>query len=180
MRERSGKPTGADALGAIDARLGTLLDTLRAALGSALEGGGTSGTTTLGGDALRAEIRVKVGGLATGSAAAPRTEPRQPGRKPDAAPAAPAAPEVRTPILDIHESAEAWTVIVELPGVGPEEIDVAVEGPRVQLTTRGARRFAAGIDVPAGIDPGRLDIRMSNGILEITAPRGGEAADGHA
>lgn len=89
------------------------------------------------------------------------------------------------PLVDVAESDDAVTVSAELPGVDPKEIDIDVSGN--VLTIRGEKkqeheekdrnyhfversfgRFQRSIQLPASVDPDKVDAVCKNGTLTIT------------
>ena len=102
-----------------------------------------------------------------------------------------AAPQIR---VDVKETAEAYVVHAELPGVKKEAIEVEIEGNEVSIAAeigakrenrdgekwlrtervfgKSARRFA----LPQEIDEGRADAKFADGVLELTLPKKAPAA----
>ena len=96
--------------------------------------------------------------------------------------------------VDVRETAEAYVVHAELPGVKKEAIEVEIEGNEVSIAAeigakrenrdgekwlrverfqgRTARRFA----LPQEIDEGRADAKFADGVLELTLPKKAPAA----
>ena len=96
--------------------------------------------------------------------------------------------------VDVRETADAYVVVAELPGVKKEGIEVQIEGNEVSIaaeigaareTREGekwlrterfqgqtARRFA----LPQEIDEARADARLTDGVLELTLPKKAPAA----
>lgn len=94
--------------------------------------------------------------------------------------------DVWTPPSDIFETEEGIVVLVELPGVAPEDIELHIEGDKLIL--RGARRevcphckksyrqmelrygpFERLLALPCPVGEGKASLR--NGVLEIFLPR---------
>lgn len=90
--------------------------------------------------------------------------------------------------VDVSETAEAYRVAAELPGVKKDQINVEIEGHEVTIsaeTRRGdaadgvkwlrverplgksARRFA----LPQEIDEARAEAKFADGVLELTLPK---------
>ncbi len=91
--------------------------------------------------------------------------------------------------VDVRETAEAYVVVAELPGVKKDGIEVEIEGNEVSIAAeigaqretregekwlhterfqgKTARRFA----LPQEIDEGRADARLTEGVLELTLPK---------
>jgi HSP20 family protein len=88
------------------------------------------------------------------------------------------------PPLDVYETPERYTIIVELSGMTTEDVEITVED--AILTLRGDRKFYAGmpedafhrierrygpfqrrITLPQQCDTAKIDASMSNGLLTI-------------
>ena len=91
--------------------------------------------------------------------------------------------------FDVRESAEAYTVNAELPGVKKEDIHVEVEGNEVTISAetrrdaeqkdgakwlrterfygKSARRFA----LPQDLDQSKVAAKFIDGVLELTLPK---------
>ena len=91
--------------------------------------------------------------------------------------------------IDVRETAEAYTVYAELPGVRKEDIAVEIEGNEVALSAetrrdaaqkeadkwlrterffgKSARRFA----LPAELDESKAAAKFTDGVLELTLPK---------
>ncbi len=101
-------------------------------------------------------------------------------------PQAAAAPDVRTPALDVKEDDKAYTVTVDLPGVAKDNVKIAVEGKRVTLEAgteraaekkegerviyreRTAARYARSFTLPAEIDQAASAAQLDQGVLTLT------------
>jgi HSP20 family protein len=94
------------------------------------------------------------------------------------------------PVADVVETAEAYVVEIELPGVGPEDFTVQAEG--CDLVVRGERRpaassrpeafhrverrhgpFARGFRLPQDIDAEAVSARLTDGVLRLVLPKAG-------
>jgi len=92
------------------------------------------------------------------------------------------------PAVDIVESADAYLVKAELPGLSPENIDVQVEND--VLTLRGERKsetneerggyrrversygsFARSFVLPKGTKAESIDAQIEHGVLTVTIPK---------
>jgi HSP20 family protein len=91
--------------------------------------------------------------------------------------------------VDVRETAEAYVVHAELPGVKKDQIEVEIEGNEVSIAAqvggkreaaadgkwlrverfqgRTARRFA----LPQELDESRADAKFTDGVLELTLPK---------
>ncbi len=91
------------------------------------------------------------------------------------------------PLTDIREHAGGVTITVEMPGVGPDDVDIELE--RRVLTIRGRgrvtspegyRRVYAEYDdgdyersftISEDLDAGKIKASMKNGLLSLELPR---------
>ncbi len=91
--------------------------------------------------------------------------------------------------MDVLDKAIAYEVVVDLPGVKKEEINVAVEGGRVTITAeskgerevkegervlhceRYATRYARSFELPGEVTEEGADARFENGVLTLTLPK---------
>ena len=90
--------------------------------------------------------------------------------------------------VDVRETAEAYTVAAELPGVRKDQINVEIEGNEVTISAetqreaardgekylrverfygKTARRFA----LPQELDEAKAQARFTDGVLELTLPK---------
>lgn len=95
------------------------------------------------------------------------------------------------PLTDIVESAEGYTLMLEMPGVAAEDVDVTLD-KRV-LTVRGKVHaakpeklelaygeygegdFERAFTLSDDFDPGKIGATVANGLLTVTLPRAAEA-----
>jgi HSP20 family protein len=90
--------------------------------------------------------------------------------------------------VDVKETAGAYTVSAELPGVRKDEINVEIEGNEVTISAetrreerkegekhlrlerafgKTARRFT----LPQDLDEGKAEAKFTDGVLELTLPK---------
>jgi HSP20 family protein len=91
-----------------------------------------------------------------------------------------------TPATDVYSTDDAVFVSVELPGVGPDDVAVDVDGRA--LTVRGTRHFSGegaayhrlersygefrcAIVLPADADAARRRVQLAGGVLTVEIPR---------
>ena len=96
--------------------------------------------------------------------------------------------------IDVRETAEAYTVLADLPGVKKEDIHVEIEGNEVTLSAetrreteakegekvlrtertfgKSVRRFA----LPAELDEAKAVAKFTDGVLDLTLPKKASAA----
>ena len=81
--------------------------------------------------------------------------------------AGPVVAEVREPLVDVFDEGQEIVVAAELPGVGEEEIRVAVQDDILSLETTGERKYAKEILLSGPVDAATLKKTYKNGILEL-------------
>jgi len=99
--------------------------------------------------------------------------------------------ETWVPPVGIHESAEAFTIAVELPGVKKEDIQLELKDE--SLTLRGERKperdvnegvhrmervygpFHRSFNLPSNINTSAVKASFRDGVLEIVLPKAEEA-----
>lgn len=77
------------------------------------------------------------------------------------------------PAVDVLEGPEGLKLVVDMPGVAPEQIEIRAE-QRV-LTVQGARTdrpigWRRAFTLPPTIDAQRIEARTENGVLFLTLP----------
>ena len=78
------------------------------------------------------------------------------------------------PATDVWEQEDELVLVLDLPGVAPDAVDVRTEG--LTLTVQGVR--ASGdrgwyrvFTLPPTIDPAGITAKSENGVLTLTLPR---------
>jgi HSP20 family protein len=103
-----------------------------------------------------------------------------------------AMPTAWAPALDISERKDAYLVMVELPGVEPDDLQITMEDGL--LTIQGERQFTSesseqqfhrverrygafrrSITLPAQVQAEQIEATFDNGMLEIVVPKAEEA-----
>lgn len=96
--------------------------------------------------------------------------------------------EAEFPPMNVWTNSEGAVVTVEVPGVNPEQLELAVvgdtltlrgkrvaedlpEGARYQRRERFQGEFARSLQLPFTIDAEHVEAQYENGILTITLPR---------
>jgi HSP20 family protein len=93
-----------------------------------------------------------------------------------------------TPAVEGREEDGQWVIRVALPGVDPKDVEIALA--QNQLTIKGHRKstgeskhenyfareltygsFERAFTLPEGVDPGKVNARYTNGILEVRVPK---------
>jgi len=101
----------------------------------------------------------------------------------------------RSPPLDVSESARAYTVKLDLPGVAKDDVKIAIDGRRISVEAqtrkeaetkdgervvyreRSLASYARSFSVAADVDQAESSAKLDNGVLTLTlAKRGTPAA----
>lgn len=95
-----------------------------------------------------------------------------------------ALPGSWSPPVDFLETAEAYLLYVELPGVEREDVELQVKERRLELS--GRRRslghvflrlersygpFRRSFDLEASVDDERIEAKLENGVLRVVLPK---------
>ena len=97
----------------------------------------------------------------------------------------PPAPNARTPALDVVENDGGYTVHVDMPGVAKDDIKVAIDGRRVDVSAevkkdaeakdgerlvhreRSAASWSRSFTLPSELDQGASNAKLENGVLTL-------------
>lgn len=98
---------------------------------------------------------------------------------------------VYRPLTDILETEDGVTLMLEMPGVGADDVEVTLEKRvltirgKVQATSPetlqlayaeyGEGDYERAFTLSDDFDPDRIDAEVSNGVLTLTLPRAAEA-----
>jgi HSP20 family protein len=78
----------------------------------------------------------------------------------------------REPLTDIIEEKDTVRVIVELPGVEKDDIQLRAEDRFLDIEVdREDRKFSKQVELPCAVDSDGADASYKNGVLEITLKR---------
>lgn len=105
---------------------------------------------------------------------------------------------LRTPDADVMESRDDIRVMIELPGLRPEDVDITLENNvltvsgekreeqreeaadhRWHLSERRYGRFDRSFVLPREVNPDRIQARIDNGVLSVTIPKNEKAKPRH-
>ncbi|MHA1699365.1 MAG: archaeal heat shock protein Hsp20 [Promethearchaeota archaeon] len=78
-------------------------------------------------------------------------------------------PDVREPLADVIEEENEIVVVVELPGVKKEDIQLNATDYALEIYAESGniRKYRKRLDLPARINPDKAKARYTNGILEV-------------
>jgi HSP20 family protein len=83
-----------------------------------------------------------------------------------------AGSRVWVPALDVAERGDAYVIHAELPGVSPDQVDVAAEGElRMFAAERVHGSFERSVRLPEFVDADKIDANFANGLLTVTVPK---------
>lgn len=92
------------------------------------------------------------------------------------------------PAVDIRENDKTYTLLVDIPGVNPKDIDVSmekgvlaikgnreknetVEGENYKRVERSYGSFARYFDLPDSVDADNIEAAANDGVLTVTIPK---------
>ena len=98
------------------------------------------------------------------------------------------------PKLDLSETKDAYVARLEVPGVGPNEVNVSIREGLLMITgektredevkdakyhrvERACGRFARTIPLPGPVDTGKTTATFKEGILTVTLPKTAAAGE---
>jgi HSP20 family protein len=93
------------------------------------------------------------------------------------------------PALDVHETDEEYVVVVDLPGVKPDDVSIdlddrilTISGTRVPLQTGDAKSverpygsFVRKLTLPKGVETDAITADYADGVLWLHVPKAPEA-----
>lgn len=79
------------------------------------------------------------------------------------------APARRTGV-QVAQDEQAWTVTLDVPGIGREHLAIDVDGAvvRVQTVKDAPRQYQAAYELPADIDAEATTAKLENGVLTLS------------
>jgi HSP20 family protein len=89
------------------------------------------------------------------------------------------------PLLDVLETDDEYLVLVDLPGVKPDDVSIEVsdrvlsisgsrgpvEAGQPQLSERRYGSFARTLSLPQGVDEEKVTANFTDGVLELHVPK---------
>lgn len=93
-----------------------------------------------------------------------------------------------SPDVDVFESEEGWTVILDVPGIPRKDLTVELDGSRLivggarapvkrsgktAVAERASGRFEREFLIPAQVDHPNIRARLEHGVLTVNLPRSG-------
>jgi len=96
----------------------------------------------------------------------------------------------RSPALDLSEDDQAYTVTLDLPGVAKEDVQISVEGRRVNVQAQAKRAedkndahrralyrerrvqsLSRSFALPVDLNPADASAKLENGVLTLVVPK---------
>lgn len=104
-----------------------------------------------------------------------------------------AGEDAYNPAVDVVEEAERLVLIADLPGVTERDLKIEFveggvilrgrreaapegNGSKLRRAERPAGDFSKSVPLPRGLDTRRANVKIENGVLTLTIPRGGESS----
>lgn len=90
--------------------------------------------------------------------------------------------------VDLYQTDAAYVAVVDMPGVGSDDLDLSVSGRKLTIAgkrapadpelayvrrERLATRFSRSLQLPSDADVAQIAAKLSGGVLTITLPKGG-------
>ncbi|HZF82647.1 MAG TPA: Hsp20/alpha crystallin family protein [Burkholderiaceae bacterium] len=71
--------------------------------------------------------------------------------------------------LNVEQDEKSWTLRLDVPGVGREDLNIGIEGAVVRIETRAEapRQFKAAYELPQDIDTTASEAKLENGVLTL-------------
>jgi HSP20 family protein len=80
--------------------------------------------------------------------------------------------EVTEPPVDVFEEAEHVLVVVEMPGIGEEDLRLELRDDILAIAAeKGSKKYRKEVLLPSSFDPGAMSHSCRNGVLEIKLTR---------
>ena len=93
--------------------------------------------------------------------------------------------ETIVPVVDVYENADELLLLVDVPGVTNDGIDVQLDKGQLNILAKRredvpslllaaeyrARDYLRVFSVPQGIDPSKIDAQLSGGVLRLRLPK---------
>ena len=82
--------------------------------------------------------------------------------------------EIREPVADVFEEKDYINVIVEMPGIGSDDVKLEVQDDVLVLNAeKEDKKYHKEILLPCRIEKSKVRLSCNNGIFEIKCPRAG-------
>lgn len=86
----------------------------------------------------------------------------------DAKTGRPVVQEVREPVVDIFEESDHVLVVLEMPGIGPEDVQLETKDDVLTIiATKGEKKYRKEVLLPGVYPREKMHMSCNNGVLEI-------------
>ncbi|MCX6638395.1 MAG: Hsp20/alpha crystallin family protein [Acidobacteria bacterium] len=76
--------------------------------------------------------------------------------------------EVREPVVDVFEERDHVLVVAEMPGIGADDVQLAVEDDLLTISAeRGDKKYRKEVLLPGGFAREKMQVSCNNGVVEI-------------
>jgi HSP20 family protein len=76
--------------------------------------------------------------------------------------------EVREPMVDVFEEADHVLVVAEMPGIGPEHIQVDIQDDVLTISAeKGSQKYRKEVLLPQSFPREKMQVSCQNGILQV-------------
>lgn len=87
-----------------------------------------------------------------------------------------AGPSATLPTYEVEETDSAFLVTIDVPGVRPDDVHVAVKEGRLEVmaetkTGTRERKFRVAFTLPTEIDESKLEASLEHGVLALALPK---------
>ncbi len=80
--------------------------------------------------------------------------------------------EVHEPMVDVFEEADHVLVLVEMPGIGEEDLQLELQDDILTVTAaKGKKKYRKEVLLPAAFAPDKMSRTCRNGVLEVRFAR---------
>jgi HSP20 family protein len=77
----------------------------------------------------------------------------------------------REPLTDVMEKDDEITIVMEVPGVDKDDIDVEVSERAVRVSANGAQNYQKEVQLPSSVDTTSTKATYKNGVLSVTVKK---------
>ena len=76
--------------------------------------------------------------------------------------------EIREPMVDVFEEVDHTLVVVEMPGIGTQDVQIDVKDDLLTINAkRGDKKYCKEVLLPRAYPIGKIEVSCNNGIMEI-------------
>lgn len=88
------------------------------------------------------------------------------------------ADEVRRPVVDVFDEETRVRILAEMPGIGPDDVELTVKGDKLVLSAETDQRaYWRAVSLPRPVDTDGGFVEVEAGLVEIVFPAAEETGD---